>query len=572
MLNVTWLPKTDMTRSVSALASALLVVSSCTANAQNTTPRSTRTAPATEVNGATTTTATTTVKNSPTSPDPAQPRVGINLNGPADWNSELPFVDVFRLSRAWISQKQGAGWGKGPQLQFDEHGYIKQLEPGCFAETPMNTVSRYPAGRYTVLYKGQGKLDVGGSGRKVEEAPGKMIIEASGRESIFLRLLETNPADYVRDIRVIMPGFEETYQKQVFHPIFLERWRGVTVLRFMDWMNTNNSRQQKWADRPTLQDANWTGDGGIPLEVMVDLSNRLGADPWFCMPHMADDDYVRNFAQLVKQTLDPRRRIYIEYSNEVWNGMFEQAWWAGEQGIELGVASEGGAGQPKLWVGQWHYTARRSVGIFKIWDEVFGGREAASKRLVRVLPSQSANAYVAERILKFEDAYKSADALTIAPYVSFNIPAQGEGLTAPIVAGWTVGQVLDHLEQNALPESLKWIADNKKVADQYGLKLIAYEAGQHAVGVMGGENNEVLTQLLHEANRHPRMGEIYTKYLDGWKQNGGGLICLFASTGGWSKWGSWGLLQNYDDKAADYPKFAATMNWAKAQGQPVQVR
>jgi hypothetical protein len=182
------------------------------------------------------------------------------------------------------------------------------------------------------------------------------------------------------------------------------------------------------------------------------------------------------------------------------------------------------------------------------------------------------NAYVSEQILKFEDAYKSADALAIAPYVSFNIPAQGEGLTAPVVANWTAEQVLDYLEKKALPESLRWIADNKKVVDQYGLNLIAYEAGQHAVGVMGGENNEVLTRLLHQANRHPRMGAIYTKYLDGWKQNGGGLICLFASTGGWSKWGSWGLLQNYDDKAADYPKFAATMNWAKAQGQPVKVQ
>ena len=37
--------------------------------------------------------------------DEAQPRLGINLNGPADWNTELPFVDVFRLSRPWISQR-----------------------------------------------------------------------------------------------------------------------------------------------------------------------------------------------------------------------------------------------------------------------------------------------------------------------------------------------------------------------------------------------------------------------------------------------------------------------------------
>jgi hypothetical protein len=362
-----------------------------------------------------------------------------------------------------------------------------------------------------------------------------------------------------------MPGFEDTYEKQVFHPIFLDRWRGVTVLRFMDWMHTNNSKQQKWADRPKVDSATWTRDGGIPIEVMIDLSNRLGADPWFCMPHLADDEYVRNFAALVKEKLHPARRIYVEYSNEVWNGQFEQSRWAGQKGLDLKIGE-------KPWDAAWHYTARRSVEIFKIWDEVFGGRDAAAKRLVRVLPSQAGNAYVAEQILKFEDAYKSADTLAIAPYFGMNVPAQGEELNADTVSKWSVDQVLDHLEKKALPETLKWIADNKKVADKYEVKMISYEAGQHAVGIQGGENNEAMTKLFLDANRSARMGQLYTKYLEGWEANGGGLICMFASVGGWSKWGSWGLMENYDDKAADYPKFAATMKWAKAQGQPVSVK
>ena len=35
---------------------------------------------------------------------------------------------------------------------------------------------------------------------------------------------------------------------------------------------------------------------------------------------------------------------------------------------------------------------------------------------------------------------------------------------------------------------------------------MAYEGGQHMVGVIGGENNEAMTRLFQEANRHPRMG------------------------------------------------------------------
>jgi hypothetical protein len=58
--------------------------------------------------------------------------LGMNLNGPADWNSELPFVDVFRLSRSW-TQKQAL---VGPRLALDEHGWVTRLEPSC-CRTPL---------------------------------------------------------------------------------------------------------------------------------------------------------------------------------------------------------------------------------------------------------------------------------------------------------------------------------------------------------------------------------------------------------------------------------------------------
>ncbi|MCZ7600602.1 MAG: hypothetical protein M5U09_26715 [Gammaproteobacteria bacterium] len=76
------------------------------------------------------------------------------------------------------------------------------------------------------------------------------------------------------------------------------------------------------------------------------------------------------------------------------------------------------------------------------------------------------------------------------------------------------------------------------MADKYGLGLVAYEGGQHLVGVAGGENNDALTKLLQAANRHPRMEGIYQRYFDGWRAAGGGLFCYFSSVGSWSKWGA----------------------------------
>lgn len=49
----------------------------------------------------------------------------------------------------------------------------------------------------------------------------------------------------------------------------------------------------------------------------IQLSNHVGAAPWFSMPHLADDGYHRAFAQQVKDTLRPDLKVYVEWSNEV---------------------------------------------------------------------------------------------------------------------------------------------------------------------------------------------------------------------------------------------------------------
>lgn len=488
------------------------------------------------------------------------PALGINLSGPADWNTELPFVDAFRLSRAWISQKRGEGWGKGPTLELDERGWVKRLEPNCFAETPLCTIDggHYPSGQWTVLWDGDGRIELS-KGKLASSGPGRMVVEIDSKNGgFFLRLLETKPANPVRNIRVLMPGFTaDEAAKNPWHPTFLERWRGLACLRFMDFQETNNSPQRLWTDRPRLDDATFTRRG-IPIELLCDLANRLAANAWFCIPHEADDNYVREFAKLVKSKLDPRRRAYVEYSNEVWNGQFQQSRYAGEQGRKLGLAE-------KSWEAAWRYTAQRSVEIFRIWETEFGGLE----RLVRVLPSQAANSYIAKQVLGWKEAGKHADVLAIAPYISMNIPERGEKLTAGEVASWSVEKFLDHVEANSLPQCLRWMQDNKQVADQYGLKLVCYEAGQHFVGVAGGENNEQLTKLLRAANAHARMRDIYAKYFAGWEAAGGDLLCHFSSVARSSKWGSWGLLEHADDDPQQSPKFTATMDWGRKLGQPV---
>ncbi len=494
-------------------------------------------------------------------PTPERSRLGINLNGPTDWNSELPFVDVFRLSRAWISQREGAGWGKGPELRRDANGWATTIEPGCWIDTPLCTIEggRFPQGQYVCLYEGQGKIEFWGSfGRLVEQQPGRIVFETKpGTSPIWLRIRAVDPTDYVRNIRVIMPGFEATYQQEPFHPLFLKRWRGFSTIRFMDWMVTNHGDPGRWESRPTPQYCNYT-ERGVPVEVMVDLCNRLGANPWFCMPHRADDDYVRRFAHCVMQKLNPDLKVYLEYSNEVWNSIFPQNRYAREKGQELGLGPT-----ERPWEGGGMYYSRRSVEMFDIWEQVFGERS----RLVRVLAWQAVNAWWLEHIiLPAGEAAKHADAVAIAPYMGFLVPPQStdKQVGADKVQDWTVDQVLDYTEQTALPASIKAMQEHKRVADKFGLKLVCYEAGQHLVGIGAATSNDRLTALFVAANRHPRMGQIYTRYLDAWKAIDGDLMCLFSSVGLWGRWGSWGLAQFYDETEADQPKLKAVMDWHHA--------
>jgi hypothetical protein len=261
---------------------------------------------------------------------------------------------------------------------------------------------------------------------------------------------------------------------------------------------------------------------------------------------------------MVKQRLDPSLRIYIEYSNEVWNGQFPQSRYAGEQGVKLGLGSK-----DKPWEAGWHFTALRSMQIFQIWEDVFGGHD----RFIRVLPTQSGNTGVSEGILSFRDAAKHADALAGAPYMPFSI---GRGKTKDLgekMRDWDVDQLLDYFEQTAFQNSLGRMDKDKAVADKYGLKLIAYEGGQHMVAFVQDRDLVArLTETMQQANRHPRMGDLYRRYFDHWEDIGGGTFAVFSSISRWSNHGAWGLAEFYDSQPSEYPKLDAVLQWPSRMG------
>ncbi len=494
--------------------------------------------------------------------------IGINLGGIADWSTQWPFVDVFKTSRAWLSQRDGAGWDTGGPLDLTPDGWVASLKPGQFAETIMLTGSpHYPAGQYTLLYEGEGKIAFRYANAKIiSEQPGRMVVQVDPRDEagVFLQIRATNPNNPIRNIRFIMPGFEQTYQSQPFHPVFLQRLAKFRTLRFMDWMATNNSDVVNWSDRNTPTSARQSGGKGVALEYIIQLANTLKIDPWFTIPAKASDDYVRQFATMVRDRLDPSLTARIEYSNEIWNTMFAQHRYAAQQGRARNLDGND-------YTAAIRYYSQRSVEVFKIVDQVFGN--SARRRVERVLAGQAANTWTGEEILSWQDAYKHADAYAIAPY--FDGLKSGKGWQSDLnqpervdaILQMSPQQIVENLRADIAQEIKPMLDKNYAVATKrFNLPLYAYEGGPHLTAYQFPQDKiERVTDLFAQVNRHPEMRTVYRAYLQQWQQSGGTLFNQFVDVAKPGKWGFWGALEYQNQDPNQAPKYQGLMDFMQAK-------
>lgn len=463
--------------------------------------------------------------------------LGINVSELADYSTQWAFVDIFKQSRPWIESHPG-------KMAYDDHGWPR-LESEQSVQTVMarEIKGHYPAGVYKVTFSGTAAVRLDQFDVKSVKAPSRnaLDVDVSPADGGLLFSAKGGTLD---NVHVWMPGFPR--KGTTFHPLFCKRLEPFGVIRFMDWQKTNNSKLVKWSKRAKPSDARYTTEAGVPVEVMVELANQLKVHPWFCIPHQADDEFVREFARLVKSQLHPDLKVYIEYSNEVWNWGFEQTQWAKDQGTKQKL------GDPP----QARFYADRSVAVFKIWEEVFGGRD----RLVRVLASQFVNPWLSEQILTWHQASKHADALAVAPYFGHE---HGDPKEAARSARLSPEELLKRLDTEIAGKNLQHMQEQAKLAKSHGLQLIAYEGGQHLAGGGGAENNAALTRLFTAVNRDARMAELYRKHLQNWANSGGGLYVLYHYVGAPGKWGSWGLLEYQDQPIEDAPKYRAAVEYAK---------
>ena len=488
--------------------------------------------------------------------------LGMNLSEVRDWSTAWVFVDRMKNARQWIGVDVGRSSSSGQTVPTGIKGYPLEIpyDPdGAGPILPQEVQTylyinseHYPEGTYTLIFEGTGKITLGNdaTGSFTEANTPHQFEFTPPDQTLSLKIVESSQIDPIRNIRVIMPGFEDNYDTQIFHPLFLERLQGFKSIRFLFWGQVWGSQVETWDQVTPVDYYTQATDEGVAPEYMIALTNRLDADPYICIPYLADENYIRQLARLIRDNMNLSNKVYIEYGNEVWNGSHPEANYVRDQGELLGFSTD------RYQAGCFYY-AKRSAEVFQIFEQEFGGTD----RIVRVAGGFAGNAWTALQILTaLEDnsinpTSSRADVLAIAPY--FGITVADDIANNNQVNTITVDEILDLAEASVYIDTAEMVARNYEYSEQFSIPLIAYEGGPHLVGTGSNMNNDVLTAKLIAANRDPRMEEIYSQMLSVWFNNGGELFTAFLNVEIYSKYGSWGMLEYQNQPGSEAPKFRA---------------
>lgn len=528
------------------------------------------------------------------SPAPiTNPNLALGLVDINDWSPQLPFLDQMKSARRWTGHlpNQFGGWGEA-ELQaagaLDDQGWPRFIPPELDAISALILVdlpsdAAGAAGRYVLRHDGKGRIKL--MGRAEAPSYGRQEARFSFRPGpgiVDIKILETDPQDPIRNITVVREDRLALFDAgQIFNPDLIALLKGVKTLRFMTWMKANYSQISHLDHRPKRDDYTYARRGA-PIEVMVELANILGSNPWFTLPHQADDDFIRFYADYTHRHLDPRLVAHVELSNEVWNWQFEQAAWANQQAIARW-------GKENRWL---EYYALRASQMADIWSETYGAD--APERLVRIISSQTGWLGLEELVFDGENIRAEGlpppathfDAYAVTGYFSGSLgseemlptlkswlrasaqaaeaSARDKGLSGPaarihidrhrydLVFPLAYQEVLDARHSGKQDSSTLWLIENilpyhAKVAQRWGLKLVMYEGGTHVVSLGKGLDDPEITAFFNAFNYTEGMAQLYQRVMKAWATLTPEPFMAFVDVEAPSKWGSWGALRHLGD-------------------------
>ncbi|MEZ4909529.1 MAG: PKD domain-containing protein [Saprospiraceae bacterium] len=469
--------------------------------------------------------------------------LGTNINGIADWEPHRMFRNFLKNTRGEpIPYDENNGqWSFEnykevlAQMEFDNNGYplgipqnTKEGEIRLRYFVSSQGQNMQAGRRYVLHYEGIGQITLHGTISNDVWQPGIISFDLGGDGTFWFQIIDSDPSNHIRNIRILRAEDQGSdLDEQPFYQAFLDKLEPFQVLRAMDLLHTNNSTNAIWEDRRKLGYVTYGGDQGVPLEIIIQLANITNKDIWVCVPHDANDAYVRNMAEMFKEYLNPNITIFLEYSNEVWNWIFQQS----QYNIDNNPLG--------LMYGRAY--AQKARKIFRIWHDTYGNEAC---RVKRVLGVQGGFNYLNEHIIAHlgQDEW---DYGSPTHYFGLDHEETGNPRLDILGSSASVDDIMLNA-QNNFNAFLPSIMTDYRNIQLLGKEVITYEGGQHFVGNVFGIPY-AYQQAMWDAQNSDKMYKMYDLVLDTIRKMGCKLATNFSLVGPQENiYGSWGIMDDID--------------------------
>lgn len=520
------------------------------------------------------------------------PKAGVELSGIDPGNANYAFVDLMKQSGPWTSGTEPTGTAI-PAANQDANGYITSFPAGVtFAAVRLaydnkefygtGSDSRVnngttPAGQYCVKWDGSGKVYLLERTRSIDNPGSRCALVTGGdyeRRKVYqvtagteLKVVVTTlNGGFARGIRVWLPNSDGTLRESSsspFNPVWLSLLQGASgprfgVIRFMNWNRTNNSPQTDWNSRKPVSYRTYSGDGinagGVPYEIMMDLCNQLDCDMWVCIPHQATisgaTGHVEQLANLVSTRLESARKVWVEYTNEHWNGSFSQKSWIGAN-----------VPPPSSGTSTFHKYGKRAAEVWARMETVLG-----DARVNAVLCGQATNSGVLSQAAQgAEDRTTPAPAtkvelMAISHYFGHDLGQYILTNNLHTAADQTAAktQAFDRLNtlMDSTLNSIFGSFGDYPTATAWGVPLVSYEGGQHVISA--ASNDAVLNNFIWNLQDDSRMGTATNRMLTQWTIRGGKTPSSFVECNRWAPWSCFGHKRTLSHNSA---KWNSLVTW-----------
>ncbi|MDD6211185.1 MAG: T9SS type A sorting domain-containing protein [Bacteroidales bacterium] len=343
----------------------------------------------------------------------------------------------------------------------------------------------------------------------------------------------------ISNVKLMRPIAEGSETSHDINEVFDRNLKAVLsrfdVVRYMDPTETNSSPLEFWEDRVLPEQSQAKG---MSWEYVIRLSNETGTDPWINIPHKAVDRYVMALAELFRDMpLNPDRKLYVEYSNEVWNTGpgFSQGGWNADEAVRYvqifgkddplnydGAFTSETAEQEK-WTLAKRRVALRGAQVSDIFRSTFGD-EQMMQRIRPVFCWQASGGNMNDwglAGLNYIDGYlRTVQNRSVKDVFWGGGPA---GYYSP-ADNATLDNIWDSNDFDPQVWAEKSCKYDATMCAAFGLHYVLYEGGPGFGDALGGSGSNPIGDIVWN---DPRIFDEMIEHHQAYNKKGGELFCYY---------------------------------------------